>query len=347
MILTLLTANSFGAFNFIKLNNTLPSPVGIDYQPNSSKLIVSVNHFNVGLPHSLMSINTSGNTAVFSQASGMSGLVNGEVKLCTVRVTSSGFTQGDVYAATGGPGEITKVSADGSTIQHKWCVLKDSSGNIENAGILGLHVDRTGVWGNQLIVAATTDSDSGSVWKVDSNGNPTLIARVDSFLEGVSTVPVNSAYGPASGAIIAGTGDNGNSPNPGMWVIQTTGSAEPYDFGLDIEDLDIAESGWDFYVASVRDDTVYRVAASNFSSHTGKIIAVTEEDASVHAVVWNSSLNNFESTLLGSVSGAQFEHACFAPVQVTPLPTTVSITVSDPLATEGGDAATFRMWLFN
>ena len=84
-----------------------------------------------------------------------------EPQLATVRDTLGGFKVGELFTGGENPGEIIRVGSDGSVIGtngvdgNAWVVITNESANwYEGNGVIcGLCVDRTGVFGGDLIVA--------------------------------------------------------------------------------------------------------------------------------------------------------------------------------------------------
>jgi probable HAF family extracellular repeat protein len=349
LVLSLLfTTNvAFAAISFTRIG-TPPHPIGIDYSPTLSKLILSVNYNsddpNQGaVPNNFATLDSSGTAAQFSIAKG----IPDEAKVAVVQVEAAGFHIGDVYCTSENPGEIAKISANGQTFQPRWATLIDSNGIREEGRIRGgLYIDRiTGgsPWGNNLIITTT----AGGVWKVNSSGVPTLITRIDVSLEGVITVPNDAVkYCDWAGRILAGTGGEGSNPNPGVWSIESNGTSHLHTLlvggvPVDPEDIDIADSTKDFYVVSIKDACdwgLFHASGSSFSSENGKIILTGELDGNIYSVTANGG-SSFSAALIAQVDGGHFEHACFAPINITPASPSISIEATDNLASEDPNLA--------
>src|SRR5262249_53425810 len=113
-----------------------------------------------------------------------------------------GFEVGTAFTGTGKPGEIMKISPDAQTIVNPWVKLPNEGGHLRG----GLHIDRTGVFGGDLIVV----SETGGVWRVNSHGQPSILANLHDVLEGPCTVPNDPVrYGPFAGKILAAAENSG------------------------------------------------------------------------------------------------------------------------------------------
>src|SRR5262249_46628217 len=141
----------------------LPTPSGIDYQPVSNALAVSVN-FDQGEPNNFMLISTnivvvngSPVTNVVTNAwTSINGLAD-EVKITiaktagTNHTTSGGFTNGDMFFGTGVDGRIGWLKFDSSTANFSWALLSNDVVGTETHIRGGLHVDDSGSFGGDLI----------------------------------------------------------------------------------------------------------------------------------------------------------------------------------------------------
>src|ERR1700681_625931 len=93
-------------------------PIGIDFQDTSGQLIMSVNYFS-GEPNNLDLVNAT--TGAPTQFSNLHGLTN-EVKVATVRSSAcqGGFIDGEVFTGNGHPGQIVRISANGTSVINPW-----------------------------------------------------------------------------------------------------------------------------------------------------------------------------------------------------------------------------------
>lgn len=153
------------------LSTGFNGPIGIDYHAPSHRVVLSVNYGNGGNPYNFELVNASGTRAQFSAVAGLSD----EIKIATARDegggrSRGGFFAGELFVGTGSPGVIARVSADGTSIQNPWVALPSETGLMRGS----LYVDRTGVFGGDLIAVTTT----GGVWRVSSSGAMTRLASL-------------------------------------------------------------------------------------------------------------------------------------------------------------------------
>jgi hypothetical protein len=144
---------------------------GLDHHQPSRSIVLSANSPS-GQPNNFERITAEGSHAAFSNVVGL----NNDLLIATARddgqgMSRGGFKPGEVFASTGAPGMIVRLSSDGATVQNPWVVLPGESGTIS-----GLHVDRTGVFGGNLLVLTT----SGRIWRVAAAGTATLLVNLGS-----------------------------------------------------------------------------------------------------------------------------------------------------------------------
>ena len=175
----------------------ISAPVGIDYHEPSGNVLVSVG-YPTGTPSNFVLISLDGTQIPFSAVSGFTG----EVKIATVRsgAHQGGFTVGEVFTGNGKPGQVVRISPDGTVVQNPWVTLTDPG------VVRSQFQDRYGIVGGDLIVVTTR----GGVWCVNSEGLPKKVADLGVFLEGVTTVPDLPRYGPWAGKIVIGAEKEGN-----------------------------------------------------------------------------------------------------------------------------------------
>jgi hypothetical protein len=275
------------------------SPIGIDYQPSSGKLILSVNYFGGGSPNNLDVVTTTGSHSSFSALSGLTD----ELKICTAKATANGFTVGEVFTGNGNAGEIVRISANGATVQNPWVTLSGESGLLRGS----LFVDNTGVFGGALIAVTT----SGGVWKITSGGTATLLVNLGTHLEGVITVPNNSTkYGPWAGKILVG------AENAGLiYTVSTTGATASYNLGIAVEDIDLIPANQNFYGVAFAAGQILSAPASDFTGIVDDIL-FNEESGYLWSVHWNGT--SFVKTQQ-TTTAVNWEHMTFAPIQIATL----------------------------
>jgi hypothetical protein len=315
----------------------LPGPIGIDYHVPSDSLIVSYN-YNSGEPYDFARISTTivmSNSipitnVVITNWSGVHGLGD-EVKLATVHADSAGFTNGDMYFASGYG--IGWLSASGSVSNLNWCTLTNNT--VTNALPLrgSLYVDRTGTFGDNLIAVTsdpTTSYSSKGVWSVDSHGATVLLANLNTpHLEGVITLTnYVQQWGPWAGKVI--TGDEDQTPNPVIYAIAPNGDATTFDTttlipeGIRPEDFDIIPANQDLYACDPERNIIVKLSASYLTNFVGALMITDAGEGSPPAklfiVRWDADTTNFITTRIiyqrPDGSNGTFEHVTFAPIHL-------------------------------
>jgi hypothetical protein len=293
----------------------VPLPVGIAHHPLFNKLVVSVNE-PTGLPNNLEVINEDGSHNKYTNTSGLTD----ELKLASVRDTLGGFEVGEIFTGNGKPGEIIRISPDGSSVQDPWVVLPGETGIFRG----GVHVDRTGVFDGDLIAVTTV----GNVWRINSDGEPTFLALAKAptggpvgpvHLEGVTTVPdIPEKYGPWAGKIVAGAEDLN-----GFFYIDTEGNTSFISLaingiGLAPEDIDIIPPNENFYGVDLGSNQVVGAPAATFKEMVGDFLVTQERGGNppLYHVKWNPVTNQFVSKVLYSGS-ATWEHVTFSPANIS------------------------------
>ena len=315
--LILINANTASAIVLTQISTDFNNPIGIDYDEPDNAVIVSVN-YGSGSPINFELINFDGSHTAFSTVSGFTD----EVKIATVRSGNvGGFTTGDLFTGNGSDGEIARISASGATVTNPWASLPGAGNGLLRGS---LYVDRTGVFGGDLIAVTT----SGEVWRVDSTGTPTTLgplASLDTHLEGVITVPDDAAkYGPLAGKIIAGAEDQGR-----LYVIAPDGTVSFFAPGVNIEDIDLIPTNENFFGVNFGTSKILGAPASDFSGIVGDILLTQEfhSGTGLFRLFWDgSSLQATELTLGdGSATPGQWEHVTFAPAGIREIPPTTNI----------------------
>ncbi|MFY9224897.1 MAG: Calx-beta domain-containing protein [Blastocatellia bacterium] len=288
-------------FNLISISTGFNNPVGIDYHPSLNRVVISVNYPS-GLPHNFELVAEDGTHAKFSNVSGLTD----EVKIAVAQDDSAGmsiggFSAGELFSGTGVGGHIIRISPDGNTVANPWVALPNESGLLRGS----LHVDRTGVFGGDLIVVTT----AGGVWRINSQGEPTKLASIPTHLEGLITVPNDvEKYGPWAGKILTGAEQQGR-----FYTIDIQGQVEAYtlegtDGPIKPEDIDLIEANQNFFGVNYGGARIVGAPASAFADMVGDILVSQETPGYLYRVHWNKLY--FEVTQLAQVP--QWEHMTFA-----------------------------------
>lgn len=287
--------------------------IGIDHHQPTNKVVVSVN-YPTGLPYNFELVSSTGSRTQFSAISGLTD----EVKIATARDTLGGFAVGEMFTGTGVPGEIIRISATGASSYV--ITLPGEPGLMRGS----MHVDRTGVFGGDLIVVTT----AGNVWRVKSSApagacsplDCTQLTGVGTHLEGVCTIPNNAAkYGPWTGKILAGAEGQGR-----VYAIAPDGTTTFYTLGINPEDIDIIPTNENFFGVGYGDNTLYGAPPSEFAGMVGDVLITQEGPGKLFRVNWNGSV--FETTQLAQVT--QWEHVAFSPAGIIVVPPSAVPTVS-------------------
>jgi hypothetical protein len=296
--------------DLITLGNTATgfnSPIGVDYHAPTNGLVLSAN-YPTGNPNALDLVAPNGVHSVFSSLSG----VGDEIYMASPRTSANGFIAGQVYTGDGTAGQIVRISPDGTTVNKPWVTLPGETGLLRG----GLHIDKTGVWGGDLIVATT----AGNVWRVNAAGVATKVGSVGSAqtLEGVVTVPNDPVkYGPWAGKILFG------NDSTALYTLDTMGNLTTYLLGFSqTENLNIPNAGETFYGVDFQEGILKNADAGQWTPYVGDII-MGEENGRLWDIKWNGA--SFTSTLL-SAAVPQWEGATFAPTNlpgVVPEPSAV------------------------
>ncbi len=248
--------------HFTAISTEFNTPIGIDFHEPTKTVVLSVNYGTGGVPYNFERIEESGAHKPLSTFAGMTD----EVKIATVRPGNvGGFTTGQVFTGSGKDGEIVRISADGKKIDNPWVSLGAGTGLMRGS----LYVDRTGVFGGDLIVATTV----GKIYRVTSAGVAKLVAEIPgTHLEGLIVVPNAPArYGPIAGHIIVGA-----EAVHLMYAISKTGKVTSYSIGVDVEDLDMLEPHENFFGSNYGTSRLLGVSHTQLLPMAGDIL-VTEE----------------------------------------------------------------------
>jgi RHS repeat-associated protein len=276
---------------------------GLDYHQPSKKLILSANSPS-GAPHSFELLGGDGGHSAFSNVAGFGG----EVRVASARddgqgQSRGGFHPGELFTGNGVAGAVARISADGATVQNPWVVLPGETGLVS-----GLHVDRTGAFGGDLVVVTT----AGGVWRVNSAAVPTRVAALDTPLAGVVVVPdAAERYGPWAGRALVGAKEQGS-----VYALNPQGQADPLQVGLNPQDIDIVPAHENFFAVDSAGRKLLGAPEGAFAGIIGDIIVTQESPGVLARVRWDGV--GFVVGELAQAGG--FEQVAFSPAGVTPIP---------------------------
>ena len=317
-------------------------------------------HYKDGQPNNFVRVSRTGVITQFSNASGFPEEVYLAVapsQNCSrTGLSLGGFPVGDVFAGSG-TGTVARISADGTTVQNPFATLPGETG--QDWG--GLYFDRTGNFGGDLMVSTT----SGGVYRVNSSGVATLIARLpgNGAIEGIISLPNDSRFGPLSGKILVGGTDIGLPMTGATNVLAVDPIDGTHPMGtfttfsvpaiVEPEGFRIVPAGGDFFgtdfggsVAAPK--IVVTAPASGFSSIVGDLVIASEgmidpntKTSKLFDVVWDSVNNKLKTTELVGSSVFQYEGITFACGQVAAacVPSTLTCPPNVCVASASGGPA--------
>jgi hypothetical protein len=295
----------------IDISTPFTSPVGIDYHQPTDTVVISA-FYASGQPHNFERILADGTHVQFSNVAGFTD----EVKIATARPGNpGGFVPGDLFVGNGVDGQIARITNNGNTVINPFADLPGSGNGLMRGS---LYIDRTGVFGGDLIAVTTV----GEVWRVTNAGAPTMLANVGTHLEGVITVPNNPAqYGPLAGKIIAGAENQGR-----LYSIDPAGNVAFYNFGVNVEDIDLIVPNENFFGVNFGTSRILGAVASDFTPYVGDILLTQEFPAGgssgLFVLNWDGTNLQTQQLTLSSSSAAvgQWEHVTFAPAGIVEIP---------------------------
>ena len=289
----------------VGISTPFNTPIGIDFHENTTSLVLSVNYGTGGVPQNFERILLDGMHAQFSTYAGLTD----EVKIATARANNpAAIPVGTLFTGNGIDGQIVKISPDGTVITNPWVDLP-----MDNNGLMrgSLYVDRTGLYGGDLIVATTL----GEVWRINPTTTAaTRIAAVGVHLEGLITVPnVPVRYGPLSGKIIAGAEAEGL-----LWAIDAQGNTTTYNLGVSIEDIDLVTPKENFFGINYGTSRLLGATAKNMEPMIGDILLTQENvvagTSGLFRLQWNGTALEAVAIPLDptSIVVGQWEHVTMA-----------------------------------
>lgn len=275
---------------------------GLDYHHSSRKLLLSANN-PAGQPHNFEAVAADGTHSAFSNVAGLTG----DILIATARdegqgLSRGGFVAGEVLTTTGVPGSVARLNASGATVQNPWITLPNEN------GITGMYLDRTGVFGGDLIVV----TDIGGVWRVNVNAEATKLAGLNTRLSGVSVVPDDpDRYGPWAGKVLAGAKDLS-----AVYAIDALGQATPLQLNVHPHDIDIVPAQENFFAVDSSARKVLGAADGAFAGVIGDILVTQQSPGLIKRLRWNG----IEFVASDLASAAEFKQVTFAPSGVNPIP---------------------------
>jgi hypothetical protein len=291
------------------ISTPFSTPIGIDFHEPTKSVILSANYPS-GLPVNFERIEFDGTHQPFSDINSLTD----EIKIATVRSGNvGGFETGTVFVGNGNDGEIVRISPDGGEVVNPWVsVPGDANGLFRGS----LYVDRTGLYGGDLIAVTT----AGEVWRITSAGVPTLIAAVGVHLEGLSVVPDAPArYGPLAGKIIAGAEEQGL-----LHAFDMSGEVATYSLGVNVEDIDFVYKNENFFGINFGTSQLLGAPAKDFENMVGDIVLAQETPvgSGLFRLYWDGMVLSAQLIPLSDTSfiPGQWEHVTFAGAGIQEIP---------------------------
>ncbi|HSK62957.1 MAG TPA: hypothetical protein VK893_03925, partial [Pyrinomonadaceae bacterium] len=208
----------------------------------------------------------------------------------------------EVFTTTGVPGSIARLNASGATVQNPWVTLPNEN------GLTGLYLDRTGVYGGDLIVV----TDIGGVWRVNANAEATKLMSLNTRLAGVTTVPDDpDRYGPWAGKILAGAKDLS-----AVYAIDALGQATPLQLDVQPQDIDIVPAQENFFAVDPAADKIWGASDGAFAGVIGDIFVTQQSPGVIQRLRWNG----IEFVASPVATATEFKQVAFAPSGINPIP---------------------------
>ena len=276
---------------------------GVDYHASSRKLVLAANTPG-GQPHNFETVAADGSRAAFSNVAEL----DGALLIATSRdegqgMSRGGFPAGELFTTTGVVGVIARVSASGATVQNPWVTLPGETGSIG-----GLYLDRTGVYGGDLLAVTTT----GGVWRVNAAAEATQVANLETRLAGVASVPEDpDRYGPWSGKILVGARDLSL-----VYAIDGAGQSSSMQLDVQPQDIDVVPAQENFYAVDTVGRKVWGASDGAFAGIIGDILVTQQAPGVIKRLRWNGV------EFVGSqmATAAEFTQVTFAPAGINPIP---------------------------
>jgi len=214
--------------------------------------------------------------------------VRGNVSYCIVRGLASSFAQGESFVGSEKPGQIIKVSADGTTVTNPWITLSDSG------TVTGIdHQD------NGHLYAATT---SGNMWRITSAMVATLVSRAPEGLFGAIVMPSDNRYGGLSGKVLS------SSASGNLYAFDLESNTfTAYAVGPTFKAFDIVQTNKNLY--AIGSNGLYMAAASNFDEAEGELLGISSNGG-----IWSIGWDGTKAAVaqVASLPGGRGEDILFA-----------------------------------
>ncbi|MET0645080.1 MAG: RHS repeat-associated core domain-containing protein [Pyrinomonadaceae bacterium] len=272
---------------------------GLDYHQPNKKLLVSANSPS-GSPNNFELLAADGGHSAFSNVAGL----NDDVLVAAARAASQvagagGFQPGTLFTTTGVAGAVARIDHDGATVQNPWVMLPTGEGLIT-----GLHVDRTGVFGGDLLVVTA----GGGVWRVNASATPTRLAKLDTPLAGVAAVADDTErYGPWAGRVLVGAKEQGS-----VYAVDAQGQSTSLQVGVNPQDIDIVPAHENLFALDAASRKVLGAPEGAFAGIIGDILITQQSPGRISRLRWDGT----EFVVNGLAEAAELKQVAFAPAGV-------------------------------
>jgi hypothetical protein len=285
-------------------------PTGVAFYEPTRSLMTAVNA-PTGLPFSLESVAADGVRARFSALQGLSD----EPVVATVKRgrNPANFPADAVFA-----GHLSRVTDGGATVHHPWVLFSDQR-------VMGMHVDETGVFGGELLVATMAiNVGSGGVVGL----RPTGLPRPYFAFErpgGLVTVPADARYGPLAGKCVVCATDERR-----LYSFAPGGLLASVPIPFPARDVDLIPSDQALYAVDAGSNQIVAVPGPEFDGMAGDLLLTRATSApgtsGLYRAWWDGS--ELRTEALGRRAGSpdvlRWNQVTFAPVGVRPLPDCVT-----------------------
>jgi len=336
-----------------KLVGTYPGANTLAAHEAVGGLLVSVNT-PFGEPYNLALLQPDGTMTQFSSLHG----VTGELPIAVAEsdqggmFSIGGFAAGTVFTTNESPGAIVRISPDGSQMDNPWLRLPGETSFLAGGGLL---VDRTGVFGGDLVAL----TQSGSLWRINSAGVANRVFALNlgpafgsAPVEDMEIFPNDPAhYGPFAGKLII----TQHPFSSAIWKVNPSGAVSSVNWGQitplslrGAENIRAVLPNENLFSVriqtengTIRTQTLFVIPASGMLSMAGDIVLTTEDQndtihqqvGSLYRLHWTGTQFQVNEISVPFLPTAAFEGLAFAragaarePILTTTLQLAGSVT---------------------
>ena len=320
---------------------TITNGSSIDYHPPTQSLIVGIDYPAGGNTNNFLRIDTNGTVSGWSSITNL----HADLKCVVVKQSAAGFASGETYfQATdsflpASQDVLGKISSNGLAWSTNWAVLTNSL-----TGTRAFCMDQTGRFGSNLIVVTgILDGPGAFVWRVDSTGQATNLAFLPGARCEAVTVLTNDVahLGSWAGKILVCP--EWSFAHNLFYTVDTNGTIASFDipiFGSDLsesgntlgisaEHLDVIQPNQDLYVVLGDSNPVLKLSHTLLTNYVGDLLVTQgghlSGEPEFYILHWDGSQFMVRGIPLrfygkNTYTLSEIEGACFAPVNIPPLP---------------------------